>query len=92
MATTSRDIVPLSQAAGCLVELAEEAHAGSEKILTRDGEGYIALIDARRLDHYHRLEQEHVHLTLLSEVAQGLDDLEAGRVSTVDELRAKYGR
>jgi prevent-host-death family protein len=92
MVFSTKDIVPLSQVRARLTELAEEVHAGGEKIITRNGEGYVALIDARRLDHYHRLEREHVHLMLLSEAAQALDDVEAGRVLTVAELRVQYGR
>ncbi|WP_437802987.1 type II toxin-antitoxin system Phd/YefM family antitoxin [Sorangium sp. So ce693] len=92
MAISPEDIVPLSQAEARLTELADEVRAGHEKILTRNGEGYIALVDARRLDHYHRLEREHIHLTLLEEVDRGLDDIEAGRTMSVEELRAKYGR
>ena len=34
---------------------------GSEKIITKNGESYVALIDAERLDHYHRLERERIH-------------------------------
>ncbi|WP_437330164.1 prevent-host-death protein [Sorangium sp. So ce381] len=92
MAISPEDIVPLSQAEARLTELADEVRAGHEKILTLNGEGYIALVDARRLDHYHRLEREHIHLTLLEEVDRGLDDIEAGRTMSVEELRAKYGR
>ncbi|MDC0681670.1 type II toxin-antitoxin system Phd/YefM family antitoxin [Sorangium atrum] len=92
MAISPEDIVPLSQAEARLTELADEVRAGHEKILTRNGEGYIALVDARRLDHYHRLEREHIHLTLLEEVDRGLDDIEAGRTMSVEELRAKYRR
>lgn len=92
MSLQSRDIVPLSQVRARLTELAEEVHVGSEKIITRNGESYVALIDAKRLDHYHALEREHIHLSLLSEAAQGLDDIDAGRVMSVAELRAKYGR
>ncbi|WP_437900544.1 type II toxin-antitoxin system prevent-host-death family antitoxin [Sorangium sp. So ce124] len=92
MAISPEDIVPLSQAEARLTELADEVRAGHEKILTRNGEGYIALVDARRLDHYHRLEREHIHLTLLEEVDRGVDDIEAGRTLSVEELRAKYGR
>jgi prevent-host-death family protein len=88
----AKDIVPLSQVRARLTELAEEVHAGREKIITKNGEGYIALIDAARLDHYHRLEREHIHLTLLAEAAQGLDDVETGRVVSVADLRAQYRR
>ncbi|XXU01949.1 type II toxin-antitoxin system Phd/YefM family antitoxin [Sorangium sp. So ce834] len=92
MAISPEDIVPLSQAEARLTELADQVRAGHEKILTRNGESYIALVDARRLDHYHRLEREHVHLTLLDEAERGLDDLEAGRTLSVEELREKHGR
>lgn len=92
MAIFPEDIVPLSQAEARLTELADEVRAGHEKILTLNGESYIALVDARRLDHYHRLEREHVHLTLLDEVDRGLDDLETGRTLSVEELRARHDR
>lgn len=92
MTISSKDIVPLSQVRARLTELAEDVHGGGEKIITRNGEGYVALIDARRLDHYHRLEREHIHLILLAEAAQGLDDVEAGRTLSVAELRVQYGR
>lgn len=92
MTITSRDLVPLSLAEAQLTELAEEVRAGKEKLLTRNGEVYIALVDPRRLDHYHRLEREHIHLTLLDEADRGLDDVEAGRTISAAELGAKYGR
>jgi antitoxin (DNA-binding transcriptional repressor) of toxin-antitoxin stability system len=92
MAITSEDIIPLGQARARLSEMAESARNGEEKIITRNGEAFVALIDARRLDHYHRLEREHIHLTLLDEVERGLDDLDSGRVLAVGELQAKYGR
>jgi hypothetical protein len=40
----------------------------------------IALTDAQRLDHYHRLERERIHLLLIDEAGKGLDDVAAGRV------------
>lgn len=49
------------------------------KIVTKNGESHVALIDAERLDHYHRLER--IHLILLDEVSKGLADVESGRVS-----------
>ena len=79
MAISSSDVVPLSQARATLSELADEAHAGAEKIITKNGESYVALIDAARLDHYHRLEREHIHLLLIDEISSGLDDVAAGR-------------
>lgn len=41
---------------------------------------YIAVIDADRLDYYHQLEHERIHLLLIDEAAKGLDDIAAGRV------------
>ena len=90
MSITSKDIVPLNQVRARLTELAEEVRAGSEKIITRNGESYVALVDARRLDHYHRLEREQIHLLLLDEAAKGWADVEDGRTLEVAEVRAKY--
>ena len=81
MALTSRDIVPLSHARSHFSELAEEVRAGAEKIITRNGESYVALVDAARLDYYHRLEAEHGQLELLEEVERGIEDVRAGRTA-----------
>ena len=90
MAIKSEDIVPLNQVRARLTELAEEVRQGAEKIITRNGESYVALVDARRLDHYHRLEREHIHLALLQEAQRGLEDVRDGRVTTAREVLAKY--
>jgi len=79
MAITAADIVPLSQARATLSELADQVKAGAEKIITKNGESYVALIDAVRLDYYHQLERERIHLLLIDEVSKGLDDVVAGR-------------
>lgn len=79
MAISTRDVVPLSQARANLSELADQVKEGAEKIITKNGESYVALIDARRLDHYHQLERERIHLLLLEDARLGLADLAAGR-------------
>jgi prevent-host-death family protein len=79
MPFTAADIVPLTQARATLSELADEVKAGAEKIITKNGESYVALIDADRLDYYHRLEQERIHLLLLDDIEKGLADVTAGR-------------
>lgn len=86
MAIKSDDIVPLNPVRARLTELAEEVRAGAEKIITRNGGSYVALVDARRLDHYHRLEREHIHLALLEEAARGLEDVRDGRVESAREM------
>ena len=89
MAFTASDIVSLTQARARLSELADEVKAGAEKILTKNGESYVALVDAKRLDYYHSLERERIHLLLLDEAAKGLADVEAGRIRDAREtLRA----
>jgi len=80
MAISAHDVIPLSHARANFSELAEEVKAGAEKIVTKNGESYIALIDAQRLDYYHRLERERIHLLLIDEASKGLDDVAAGRV------------
>ena len=94
MAIAARDVVPLSHARAHLSELAEEVKAGAEKVITKNGESYIALIDSERLDYYHRLERERIHLLLIDEVAKGLDDVLSGRVkdarSTLAALKQRH--
>jgi prevent-host-death family protein len=79
MGISAGDIVPLSQARSNFSDLAEQVKAGAEKIITKNGESYIALIDAQRLDYYHLLEREHIHLLLIDDAARGLGDVAAGR-------------
>lgn len=80
MGISVRDVVAFSQARVNLSDLAEQVKAGAEKIITKNGESYVALIDADRLDYYHRLERERIHLLLVDEIGKGLDDVAAGRV------------
>lgn len=74
------DVVSLSQARANLSELADQAKAGAEKIITKNGESYVALIDAQRLDYYHQLERERIHLLLIDDARQGLADVAADKV------------
>ena len=92
MALTASDIIPLTQARANLSELADEVKAGVEKIITKNGESYVALIDADRLDYYHRLERERINLLLLDEVERGLADVTAGRVRDAREALAEFAR
>jgi len=89
MAFSTSDVIPLSQARANLSELAEQVNAGAEKIITKNGESYIALIDAQRLDYYHRLERERIHLLLIDDARRGLEDIVAGRTQDADAAIAK---
>ncbi len=80
MGISASDVIPLSYARANFSELADEVKGGAEKIITKNGESYIALIDASRLDYYHQLERERIHLLLIDEASRGLDDVAAGKV------------
>jgi len=71
MGFSASDVVPFTQARSNLSELADQAKAGAEKIITKNGESYVALIDADRLDYYHRLERERIHLLLIDDAKRG---------------------
>ena len=84
------DVVPISEARARLTELAEEVvGAGAEKVLTKNGPSYVARIDARKLDYYHALEEEHAGLILLEDAEAGLRQIIAGeRVSAAELMQA----
>ena len=74
------DVVPISEARARLTELADEVvGAGAEKVLTKNGSSFVAIVDARKLDYYHALEEEHAGLILLDEAETGLRQLLAGQ-------------
>jgi len=89
MAFSTQDVIPLSQARANLSELADQVKAGAEKIVTKNGESYVALIDAKRLDYYHQLERERIHLLLLDDARRGLEDIAAGRTEDADAALAR---
>lgn len=81
MRLRASDVVPISEARARLTELAEDVVGrGTEKLLTKNGASYVALVDARKLDYYHALEAEHAGLVLVEAALEGLEDLAAGRV------------
>lgn len=86
MAITAKDVIPLSQARSRLSEIADEVKTGSEKIITKNGESYVALIDSDRLDYYHRLERERIHLLLLDEAEKGLVNIAEGKVKDARQV------
>ena len=89
MSFSAADVVPFTQARANLSELADQAKAGAEKIITKNGQSYVALIDADRLDYYHRLERERIHLLLIDDARRGLEDIAAGRSQEADAAIAQ---
>jgi antitoxin (DNA-binding transcriptional repressor) of toxin-antitoxin stability system len=92
MTISASDIVPLSLARATLSELAAQAKAGAEKIITKNGESYVAIIDVRRLDYYHQLERERIHLLLLDDASKGLADVAAGKVRDAQRVLSSVKR
>jgi prevent-host-death family protein len=89
----SKDVVSITEARARLTELAEEvASEGAEKLLTKNGASFVALVDARKLDYYHALEEEHANLVLVDEVERGLADAAAGRTVDAREVRRRLRR
>ena len=93
MAFSTRDVIPLTQARANLSELADQVKAGAEKVITKNGESYVALIDADRLDYYHRLERERIHLMQIEDARLGLKGIAAGGSleadSAIEKLQQK---
>ncbi|MBA3589422.1 MAG: type II toxin-antitoxin system Phd/YefM family antitoxin [Methylibium sp.] len=89
MGFAASDVVPFTQARANLSDLADQVKAGAEKIITKNGESYVALIDSDRLDYYHRLERERIHLLLIEDARRGLEDIAAGRTQDADAAIAK---
>lgn len=92
MPIAAKDVVPFTQARANLSELADEVKEGHEKVITKNGESYVALIDADRLDYYHRLERERIHLLLLEDVKRGLADIAAGRTEDATQAITRLQR
>lgn len=87
MSLRASDIVPISEARARLTELAEDVVGnGAEKVLTKNGASYVALVDAKKLDYYHALELEHAGLILLSDAETALGQVVAGQRMSSAEL------
>lgn len=92
MTIAPANLVPLTHARAHFSELADDVKAGAETIITKNGESYVALIDSDRLDYYHQLEQEHIHLSMLDDLERGLADVAAGRTTDAVETLAEMKR
>ena len=69
------DSAPDLRLHGVLAVADEVVGEGSEKVLTKNGSSFVAIVDARKLDYYHALEEEHAGLVLLDEAEAGLRQL-----------------
>jgi len=89
---TTKNIIPISRARARLTELADDvSKTGNEKVFTKNGESYVALITAEQLDDFHRFKEAE-HLAMLEALVEAADDIEAGRVYTWDEFKPRLAR
>ena len=88
----TNDIVPISRARARLTELADDvSKTGNEKVFTKNGESYVALITSDQLDDYHRFKEAE-HLSMLKALVEAAEDIDAGRVYAWDEFRPRLAR
>jgi PHD/YefM family antitoxin component YafN of YafNO toxin-antitoxin module len=88
----TKGIVPITQARARLTELADDvSKSGQEKIFTKNGESYVALITAEQLAEYHGFKEEE-NLSRLKALVESAEDIEAGRVYTQEEFEPRLAR
>ena len=71
------------------ISASKSSNAKPASASTKNGESYVALIDSDRLDYYHRLERERIHLLLIDDAKRGLADITAGRTFEADTALAQ---
>jgi PHD/YefM family antitoxin component YafN of YafNO toxin-antitoxin module len=90
--STTKNIVPISRARARLTELADDvSKSGQEKLFTKNGEGYVALITAAQLDDYRRFKEAE-HLSMLKALVEAAEDIKAGRVYSWDGFKPRLAR
>ena len=77
-------MVPFTLARARLSKLADRVKAGAEKIITKNGESCVALVDSDRLDCETRSERERIHMLLIDDAKRGLADIAANRTVAAD--------
>ncbi|MSP98180.1 MAG: type II toxin-antitoxin system Phd/YefM family antitoxin [Betaproteobacteria bacterium] len=88
----SKSIVPISRARARLTELADDvSKTGQEKIFTKNGESYVALITADQLEDYRRFKEAE-HLSRLGALVAAAEDIDAGRIYAWDEFKPRLAR
>ncbi|MBC8752263.1 type II toxin-antitoxin system Phd/YefM family antitoxin [Paraburkholderia podalyriae] len=88
----AQDVIPISEASSRRTELAEDVVAGAEKVLTKNGSAYVAIVDARKLNYDHALEAEHGRLVLLHDAEEGLKAALADKVQSEEEFQKSLRR
>ena len=87
MQILSTDVIPITAARARLTELAAEVVAsGQPKVLTRNGESYVAVVSVADLDEFQRLRAAD-HLRNLHELSRAAREAAAGKTMSVAAFR-----
>ena len=83
----STDVVPITSARARLTEIAAEVVAsGQPKVLTRNGESYVAVVGVADLDEFHRLRAAD-HLRNLHDLAVAAREVASGQAMSASAFR-----
>jgi prevent-host-death family protein len=83
----STDVVPITSARARLTELAAEVVAsGQPKVLTRNGESYVAVVCVADLDEFQRLRAAD-HLRNLHDLSRAACEVAAGKAMSAAAFR-----
>lgn len=83
----STDVVPITSARARLTQIAAEVVAsGQPKVLTRNGESYVALVGVADLDEYQRLRTAD-HLRNLHDLSRAACEVAAGKAMSLHAFR-----
>lgn len=91
-AIPTKSIVPISRARAQLTELADDvSKTGHEKVFTKNGESYVALITADQLDDLRRFKEAE-HLSMLAALVDAAEDIAAERITSWDRFKPRLAR
>lgn len=83
----STDVVPITAARARLTEIAAEVVAsGQPKVLTRNGESYVAVVGVADLDEFQRLRAAD-HMRNLHDLSRAAREVAAGKSMSVAAFR-----
>lgn len=85
----STDVVPITAARARLTEIAAEVVAsGQPKVLTRNGESYVAVVGVADLDEFQRLRAAD-HMRNLHDLSRAAREAAAGKSMSVAAFRRR---
>ena len=83
----TQDIIPISKARARLTELADDvSKTGHEKVFTKNGESYVAVVGVADLDEYQRLRAAD-HMRNLHDLVRAASEMEAGKAMPAAAFR-----